>query len=636
MQREKTCGYLARYGGLVLLCALFAAGIVLGLVCWGMIELPFRNPFDVHGPLTAQRYNPKNNIARFACFSLWPVVLLWAGYLLSRLRFPSLGAAWSARSLDDPNSGGLSRKKMLLTILGLVLLSVFASLNIPTDISTGPFDPFHEGEPLGTAALWMRGEVPYRDFIMSHGPFQDPLRCMLAFSLMGRSIGATRCMHSALKVLEFVLLALLVAQLFRAKPLWSFSVLIAFLWLNFYSVTDACARWLGTLAFMIQRDLLTLAFLIVVIAMQRQLKFGVEKPGGFTVAAFAAGFIPFATFAYTLDRGILLTVAYVVLSLVLYVAYAHTSRLRRRYIASSVIGMACGVLLLSASVQWNLWGYVQFSLLTLPGYWDLLFGLEYPIYTPVFLAVTTLAAANLYWMMLRFIRLHEAENRNAARAAKRLVDESFEEIALLVCSLLLFTSALGRADWPHLSIGANLTYLLSIIIIFKHYAPGLVSERRRTIYAYSLAAIVLIGVFIGVNRIRAWNLIGQNFPLRVTDAELVPEKYKAAARFLTDNLRKDETFYTLTSEGIWYYLVDKPCPTRFPVVVLAAPNFLQKQVVRDLDRKNVKFIITWDGYWSNCVDDIDMETRFPIILSYILRHYRRYKQVEGNEIWIKR
>jgi hypothetical protein len=115
----------------------------------------------------------------------------------------------------------------------------------------------------------------------------------------------------------------------------------------------------------------------------------------------------------------------------------------------------------------------------------------------------------------------------------------------------------------------------------------------------------------------------------------MPENQKKTIEFLKKNLKKDEYFYSLTSEGTWYYFIDRPCPTRFPSTVLATPNFYQKEVVRDLGEKGdkVKYIIFRNNLWTNNLDFIPNEKRYPYLIEYIKENYEFYKLIDDQEIW---
>jgi hypothetical protein len=123
--------------------------------------------------------------------------------------------------------------------------------------------------------------------------------------------------------------------------------------------------------------------------------------------------------------------------------------------------------------------------------------------------------------------------------------------------------------------------------------------------------------------------------VRVPDSAFVPQDYKTAIAFLKENLGPGENFMTLTNEASWYYYVGRPCPSRFLVVWFAMPDFYQREVVRDLETKGVKYILYRNSFWTNSIDSIPNEKRLPILFRYVNEHYRFCRDLNGNEIWIK-
>jgi len=102
------------------------------------------------------------------------------------------------------------------------------------------------------------------------------------------------------------------------------------------------------------------------------------------------------------------------------------------------------------------------------------------------------------------------------------------------------------------------------------------------------------------------------------------------------NLLEDEYFYTLTSDALLYYLTDRLCPTRFPVVYYAAPRQYQEEIVEDLDTKNVKLVIVTGEGGSNWIDGVNIGARSPLILTYVLNNYKPLALVGGFEIWTRK
>jgi hypothetical protein len=125
-------------------------------------------------------------------------------------------------------------------------------------------------------------------------------------------------------------------------------------------------------------------------------------------------------------------------------------------------------------------------------------------------------------------------------------------------------------------------------------------------------------------------------PIGKEDQFFVPNNYKETISFLKENLKDDEGFFSMTSEGFWYYVLDKPCPTRFQIVWFAVPYFYQQEVVKDLQRENVKYILVRNSLWSNRIDGIPNQNKLPIIFHFINNNYIFHKIIDDNEIWIKK
>ena len=112
-----------------------------------------------------------------------------------------------------------------LLLLGYAVL---LAINTPTYHAFGKFDPYHEGESLGSAISYLAGQQPYHDFVFFHGLIQDPLRSVWAFEIFGKSIGAERSFESFAKVVLWVLLAVFLDRLFQ-KKVWMVFFVLSFL-----------------------------------------------------------------------------------------------------------------------------------------------------------------------------------------------------------------------------------------------------------------------------------------------------------------------------------------------------------------------------------------------------------------------
>ncbi len=619
---------LIRYA---LFIALFVAGVVIGLLLWERIELPFQNPWGVKGRLTEIRYNPSNDVLRFAVLLFSPLILLFgcrlaAGRRLDDLIFPE--GASRAPAADQP-AGGLSRLQRSLLAVLLVASSVVVALNIPTFHSSGAFDSFHEGETLGPAVSYMAGETPYRDFIFLHGLYENPLRSVAAFRLFGRSIASVRTLESIMKTLMFVSLSWLLLVLFRSRPLQSFITLAV---LSVLHLSGSLG--LPGLMLIKTRDITVFLFLVAAVVLRDAGRAGERRPGRLFFAGFAFSFIPLASFGYAVDRGVFLSAAYLILFPILYLLYFSRPGVRGRFLSYSFVGLVSAGVLLAVLLRGGFTEFVRYALLTMPRYRELMSGYVYPVFNKLFLAAVVLVAANAFWVATRYMRELKLSGGRPGAALRNFLDGYLAEFALLLLAVLNFRTALGRSDWSHVAYSLPLTYVLSAYIVLRHYGGRL--RARRSTGARLLALLLALALASGTYRIYSGDLLRENFPLGVEDSALIPDNYKDAVSFLRENLSPEESFFTMTAEASWYYFVDRPSPCRFPVIIFAMPYFYQEEVVRDLGRRNVKFVLYRNGYWSNRIDGFTNEERLPIIARYIRENFEFYRKIDDNEIWIRK
>jgi len=605
---------------------LFLAGIAIGLSLWGRIELPFQNPWGVRGKLTEIRYNPSNDVIRFAVFLLSPVLVLFITYLSGRRWLSDIIFAEASHAAQGPPhilSPGLGK---LLSVL-LILFSVVVALNIPTFHASGRFDSFHEGETLGPAVSYMAGETPYKDFIFLHGLYENPLRSVIAFRLFGRSIASVRTLESVVKILAFVLLSMLLLRLYRGRYLYSFTALTILAFLHFSAMFH-----LPQLMLIKTRDVTVFLFLITVVVLQDAGRDGDRRTGRLFMAGFLFSFIPLASFGYAVDRGAFLFATYLILFPVMYPLYFCKAGTRRYFLSSSLLGLLSAVLLLVVLMRGGFSEFVRYAFLTMPRYRELMSGYVYPVFSKLFLAAVVLMAANAFWVAFKFIQELHLNDRRPGVSIRRFMDKYLAEFSMLILSVFLFRTALGRSDWPHVAYSLPVTYILSVYIVLKHYS-GFLQTR---IYAYMITVVVALTLSAGLYQVCRGNLIRENFPLGVKDSEIIPDNYKATILFLKGNLSGDESFFTMTAEASWYYFIDRPSPCRFPVIIFAMPYFYQDEVVRELEKNNVKFVLYRNSNWSNRIDGFSNEERLPVIAGYIRDKFKFYRKIDDNEIWIRK
>lgn len=609
-----------------LLVLVYIVGVVAALFLTTCISLPFSNPWSIKGPLTEKEYNPLNNVVKFVLLVAVPSMVL----LLVSINRKARGILFANTGFLAPRgfsevSESPSHNRKYLFFVSLVLC-ILVGINIPTYHSHGSFDSFHEGESLGASVSWTDGKTPYKEIIFVHGIFQDPLRAVVAYKLFGRSIGSVRTLESILKICAFLLLFIFALLLFEGNYLYAYCLLLLLILLSALKFVT-----------IMPREVTTFSFLAVTASFSEILAARTNISKTKTCAKlFLFSFIPLISFCYSIDRGFYLLATYCILCpIILYCCY--NKRFGLYSFVCSALGLLSGVAFMGVLLRWEFRAFFDFVFFTMPKYKELMDGYVYPLAKPLFILPILLVSLSSYWMTYRYM---QAPDKSCAGSSGtwNYIKTHFMEICLLIMSVFYFRSALGRSDWDHVRYSSAIICILSTYIVVRHFAHQRVmsSDKCKRFVTYSIVLSISFIVGLSIFRTNSKGLLIENFPLKKSDSAFIPSHYAQTISFLKNTLADKESFFTMTSEGSWYYFVGKSCPTRFPVVWLAMPPFYQREIVRDLKRNNVKFILYRNHHPANRIDGFTSQERLPIIDTYLKANYRYFKTIDDNELWVKK
>lgn len=603
---------------------MFGLSFFLGLLLHDKISLPFSNPWDIKGPLVVARYNPFNDVARFVFLISLPSFMLIVSCLVGRVRrFLTLSPQQPYHFSTSAGCHGLLFK---MTWICVFVAVVVASGNT---FRSGPLDTFHEGETLGPSIDYLHGKIPYKDSIFIHGPFRDPLRSAIAFSLFGKCIGAVRTLDSVLHITTNAFFLMAFYLLYKRNIFYaSLSAFALF--------TVGQTRPFGILFHL---GLVDIAFLVLVIAtafLEGQVRSNMRNGnrGVVYISLFCLTFVPTVSFANSVDRGYCLSAASFLFLFLVYVLFMRGQRWRALF--AMLGGYGLGILVLGISIKWAYADFFNYVFLVLPRLAPLMNGVIYPFKNVRFLIPVVCLGGVLYWVALRFISLQMISKASFWEKTSRFFAGYFIEIFLLLLSLTCYRRALGRADLGHLGDVIGPIAILLIYVFVRHGMAPLFERMKEKEVVLSAAALIVTILFLGVAVHRTNWATWYRFPLKIEDRQLIPENYLATISFLKEQLRPEEDFLTMTSEGIWYYFLDKACPIRFQVVYQAMPPFYQKEIVEDLRKKNVKFVLYRNSHWANDIDGFDTSARLPIVMKYLNNEFRFFRKIDDNEIWIRK
>lgn len=606
---------------------------------WDYLKLPLHVPVGAVGPLETLGYNPQNNVLRFlavvfvpptACLIYWLCEKYWPSFTLLKKR----SIKWTLA--------------IVAVIVGIALAAAFGILqastnpaNNPPDQYGGPYnyymvDTFHEGETLGPAISYEQKDLkPYSNFVVIHGLFQDPLRSVLAFKLFGRSIGAERALNVILVMSAFIALFFLLLVLFRGN------YLKALLGLSLVGLFTIPASTLPFIPSMLGiqlpfRDIPTIIFLIVAILGFRAAI--AEQRRTLSIYAGIIGFLVTATYAYSLDRALYVTVLSGLWAVMVWLIVSDWRVWLKRIVGPAVGGLILGLIVLTVALKGDYSGVFTYisTILKYEPYLD-----GEPLNRPpfgtalIYLSLAAFVACFYVWLtgfwQLTWHKGAKQKFSTIVTYARTTVLRYHTEILLGFMALLFMRSAIERTDLGHFAYSIQWTYLL-LIYLFVNYIFA--RKTYRLAAGFSAVVLVLFTGFFFAEQVKHIDMARDTFPIHVPDSKFVRPDYLQAANYLKKNLHGQQSFVTLTSEGIWYYLVDKAAPIQYPIIYYAFTQNQRQSVTSSIaDNPNVKYLVT-NNNWTTDFDYIPNTERFPDIYNNVLP--KMYHPVAGfgqQTIW---
>lgn len=222
------------------------------------------------------------------------------------------------------------------------------------------------------------------------------------------------------------------------------------------------------------------------------------------------------------------------------------------------------------------------------------------------------------------------------------LEQNFVVIILGLASVMYMRMMLDRSDHSHLTKGASITVLLGyylILLIYQRWEPDLLKIK------FSKLHQILFAIFLSLFIIAepGFNLAGAVTQLRKIppelakpDQEFIQPDYLAARRHLHSQIQQQSCFFTLTSEGLWYYLFNQPSCSKFSYLYYAKPTVAQHTVIEDLETQSPELILFQNEMWSNSIDGFSTANSNSLIYQYILQNYQPDQFIENHWFWRRR
>ncbi|MFL5310055.1 MAG: hypothetical protein ACJ79H_06315, partial [Myxococcales bacterium] len=495
--------------------------------------------------------------------------------------------AWVGRALAT-----LSRPRVALSA-GLVLFAAFVVNNSLGNPAGPVYDLFHEGETLGFKPAFRQLAHPFERTFLIHGFGMDVLPSLAAdlVSRPGHGIAVARAFLMAEEAGTWIALLWLVFEVLRwAAPgerrirtaaLAAFCLAHPF----FYVVTvpRSLASFCQTAA--------TLRFLG---AGPR----GEARTWRQTALAFAIGASLPLALLYNYSEAVAFGGVFAAVS---GIAAAQGRKTLNAWLRGAAPGIAAGIAVLLVSLG----GSQVRAMLSTVMYWIEVGGWIWaqPILQTSILKQRyfwPIAGAHLLVVVYLGTRVRSSGWRDSLRADADIW-------TLLVLSLASTKTWIDRPDSPHLALGAILATALLVSLAVRWWVAGRSQPGARSplIVAAGAALLVFGGGPAQFDPTAAWTKLGEyRSGQRTLDAnELTGDLQESAAR-LGPEIRSQRCFFTLTSEGVWYYLFDKPSCSRFHQLIYARTPRTQREVVDDLRRENPGIVLFRNAGYGNWIDGI--------------------------------
>ncbi|MEL7034965.1 MAG: hypothetical protein AAFO04_05015 [Cyanobacteria bacterium J06592_8] len=602
--------------------------VCITLLCW-VILVPIVNsiqiPLGSHTEVISRAY--LDNISPYTDYLKYLILLL----------VPPLVAVLSLRIK------GKTVESILQTILSIAkdrrvwviatgLLLTAWIINIPFSqyqIKMPLVDSFHEGEYLGFLPNFTQLEQPFENTVLIHGWGMDVLPSLLAswFTFNDNGIPLTRLFVNIENVIAclgyfWIFWELTgVANLKKSRvPIFLISCLLFCIFDGiFFKIDGRRGTW-----FILQLAL-TLRFFRVIPIQPRQAQI---------LGLILGASLP-ASFLYVYDRAIYFVAVYICsLGLSLFL----DKKTARSWILSSLLGciLSLGLITIilgstqvltigSQILYWGKYGrYISF--------------IAFPPIQMNFVSHNFWLAILVQTLILVYLVLDLISDNLKFRS---FIQRNFWIILLLSASAVYMRITLDRSDLGHAYQGTVPTVFLVAYLIYisfqKYLKPQLFKLKLNSIHQI-LVIIFVLGLISSEPGFNFQTAINKTIKLpsrlAFTDAQIIKPDYLEALTIMKPEIDQQSCFFNLTSEGLWYYLFDKPSCSKYGYVLYSKPREAQKQVIKELEETQPGIILLTNKMWySNPWDGVLKSDSAAFIYQDVLQKYRPHKLIQSHWFW---
>lgn len=597
-------------GGLALIALLLAVSL------FSFLRLPYGiDARDIISFSTLMRENPANDYVRYALLvGLGTLGALLGVGLASRPTPRLLAKAWRFTKLH------LRDARLHLSLV--LLIGLTWTINVSYfDLGGQLGDAFHEGEFIGFLPAFLQSATPFLDTFFIHGFGINALPSLAGHLLAppGHVIAVARAVRwlqaaGAWLGTFWVIWEIVAAYRGKASRTLPFAIasLAVCLLLPIY--------YINSLVILIQ-----LALVIHILRKSRECNLSAFQAAWLSLLVGAL--VPISVL-YSYDRAAYFGPLYVAVTALL---FFHDRRHFGWWLGGTMGGgvIAAGGLL--AILGWEQLTHILTQIL----YWS---KNGSDIWA---LPLSNSIASSLYMLLPVLIQVGALTylilmGKRHARDWRGFLSQNALMLVLLLASILFMRDALARSDSGHILRASLPTLFLLIALslaVFKEHP----TEGKKLTGAF--IAILLIGglsqgTLSAFDPLLAVRRLGHHAErIRYADSQIIQPSHLAAADAVRSEVERTSTFFTLTSEGTWYYLFNKPSPSPFHQVLYARTKEAQHRLVQDFEQNPPNVVLLTNDFWSNEIDGVTVPNSNPIVYQYVIKHYRPFRLEHGQWFW---
>jgi len=585
--------------------------IIVSVLAWDNILLPYDNKNQIYGEFFKLKYNPANDTFRYIFFVLFPLITFLTSY-----KFLYKENLFTIKEVLNFKATELEEKKSLDFFLYLILILAifsFLSLDFENSYYLSKLDFYHEGTTLTpsknfylTNGFWTSTFIEYGLFgnfypvfvwkIFNHetiGSLRFFAILTLLFNnillvLISKKIAESLNLDKIYKVFYFVILSIIAMSLIDYK----------------YSHTDIPAKFS-----------LILLFLYIFI-------YSMPPAKSFININFLVGVFSATSLFWYIDVGAYLNL--LIIAILIYLALRKEYKKVFLIISGILAGWMLFLGLIPTSETAAFYENTK-SIFSTVGYID---GLVYP--TP-FISNDARSTKALVLIILTGILLIIFNlSKKTKTKYKNKVFFSF----LYFMNILIFGSAIVRSDSPHIKSSSGLFLFLfaaiTLYFIFRIvenfdkknelFKEGFVIIKK---YFFLIASIIIIINF---------TLISE-YPINLKKLFFSPETIKKLIvrdnknylskdhiemiNYYSDLIKEEKCVQIFTNESAIPYFLNKPTCSKFYSMTMAADIKSQKFFIKELIITKPKIILV-DSDESSYNDT---KYRLPLVLNFIESNY---------------